>query len=217
MWVHLIGVISNIIYKADAFILYYFVSLQIIGNYNIALSVANIASIIPSVLINQNNVALSHCKTVEDSKLTTGKFLRLSLYVGIVSLIGFVILGKFYLRLITKNDVDIIYEYMLYIVGGLLVVKMIVSPLVSYINLKGDVKGLLLRVQLPLLLTVLLNYALMSYLYGPKGAAISNLINSVLWLIFLAIEVRRYRFKISDIGSFKADYNQAIGYVKKYL
>lgn len=217
LWVHLTGVVSNIVYKADAFILYYFVSLQIIGNYNIALSVANIASIIPSILINQNNVALSHCKTDEESKAMTGNFLRLSLYLGACSLFGFVLLGKFYLRIVSKSDINEIYYYLLLIVSGLLIVKMIISPLVSYINLKGDVKRLFFRVQLPLLATVLINYTVLSHFYGAKGAAASNLLNSLIWLIFIYVEIKTYKFKISDIGSFKADYNQVKHYAKKLL
>lgn len=215
LWVHLIGVISNIVYKADAFILYYFVSLKLIGNYNIALSVANIANIIPSILINQNNVALSHCKTVEESKVLTGKFLRLSIYLGVISFGGFSVFGKMYLSLITKTDIDEIYGYLLLIAGGLLVVRMVISPLVAFVNIKGDVRGLLMRVQIPLLITVLINYTLFSYLYGTRGAAISNLLNSFLWLIFLFIEIKTYEFKISDVGSFKSDYNQVKNYVKR--
>ena len=215
LWVHLIGVISNIVYKADAFILYYFVSLKLIGNYNIALSVANIANILPSILINQNNVALSHCKSDEEAKAMTGKFLRLSIYIGVISLLGFIFLGKFYLRLVTKVDVDEIYEYLLFIVSGLLIIKMVISPLVAYVNIKGDVKRLFFKVQLPLLATVLFNYLVLSYFFGTKGAAVSNLINSILWLIFLYVEIKSYKFKISDIGSFRADYNQVKYYVKK--
>ncbi|MDO9182886.1 MAG: hypothetical protein Q7U04_10785 [Bacteriovorax sp.] len=215
VWVHLIGVISNIVYRADAFILYYFVSLKLIGNYNIALTVANVANIIPSILITQNNVALSHCKTDLESKLITGKFIRFSIYLGIVSLVAFMILGKVYIRLITKSGIDEIYEYLLFIVSGLLIVKMIISPLVSYINIRGNVKKLFFKVQLPLLVLVVCNYVLFSQLWGAKGAAISNLLNGILWLGLIYIEINSYEFKILHIGSFRDDYNQVKSYVEK--
>lgn len=217
VWVHLIGVISNIVYKADTFILYYFVSLKLVGDYNIALTVANIGNIISSILINQNSVALSHCTTDEESKKMTGRFLRFSIYVGTASFFGFVLLGKYYLRLITNSNVDEIYEYLLLIVSGLLVVKMLISPLVAYINIKGDVQRLFYRVQLPLLVIVLLSYTIFSYSLGAKGAAISNLVNGLLWLILIYIEINSYGFKISHIGSFKEDYNQVKHYAKKML
>ena len=217
VWVHLMGVISTIIYKADATILYYFSTLAVVGKYNIALSLANVASIIPSVLIAQNNVALSHCKSLEEAKKTTASFLRFSFYIGILSFICFAVLGKIYLRIVTKNDIDEIYSYLLFIVSGLLIVKMIISPLFSFIQLKGEVKGLFFRVQVPLFIIALFNYVLFSYLDGARGAAFSNLINGIVWLILIFIEIKSYGFKISDIGSSKDDYNQVKNYVNKYF
>lgn len=217
IWVHLLGVISTVIYKADATILYYFSTLAVVGKYNIALTLANVASIIPSVLIAQNNVVLSHCTTPEEAKRTTANFLRFSLYIGVLSFLGFVILGKTYLRIVTKDDIDEIYFYLLFIVSGLLIVKMIISPLFSFIQLKGKVKRLFFRVQVPMFLIALFNYALFSYLDGARGVAVSNLINGIVWLILIFIEIKSYGFKISDIGSSKDDYNQVKNYVNKYF
>lgn len=217
LWVHLIGVISAVIYKADASILYYFSSLTVVGKYNIALSLANVASVIPSVLIAQNNVALSHCATMEEARATTFKFLRFSIYIGVLSFIAFVLLGKVYLRIVTKTEIDEIYFYLLFIVSGVLLAKILISPLVAFIQLKGDVKKLLINVQVPLFIFVLISYTLSSYLYGAGGLAASNLINGLVWLMLISLEIRNYGFKISQIGSFKDDYYQVKSYVGKYL
>jgi len=215
LWTHLIGVFSSIIYKADALILYYFVSLEVIGNYNIALTVANVASVLPGILLYQNSVALAHCKEEDEARILTGTMLRLSLYLGGICYLGFIFLGKPFFALITQNNNAELYFYLMYIVSGVLIVKMIISPLVSYINIRGDVKMLFLRVQLPLLILVLLNYILFSFLFGAKGAAISNLVNGLIWLGLILFEIRRYGFKISDMGSFCNDFKKLKKYVKK--
>ncbi|MGZ3790410.1 MAG: lipopolysaccharide biosynthesis protein [Bacteriovorax sp.] len=216
LWVHLIGFVTNIVYRIDAFVLYYFVSLQVIGNYNIALTAANMANIVPSILAYQNSVALTHSQTQEEAKRITGKFLRLSIYIGLLTFGAYFFLGKIYLRLMTgEHNVDDIYFYLLNIVAGVLIVKTLIAPLVSYINIKGQVKDLFVKVKLPLLIIVLFNYVLFSNLWGARGAAFSNIINGIVWAILIFIELNRYQIKISDMGTLGEDFNQLKKYVKK--
>ncbi len=216
-YVHLLGVSSAIIYKADGFILYYFAPLAVIGKYNIALTLANVASVIPSVLVAQNNVALSHCHDLSESKRITARFLRFSILIGLVSFIGFAVLGIPYLYVVAPSDQNEIYHYLLFIVGGLLLVKMIVAPLVAFINMKGDVKSLLLKVQLPILIIALLNYCLFSYFLGARGAAISNLLNGFIWFLLILKEVKKYQFEFSELGTFKEDFLLMKNFMKQFI
>lgn len=217
LWVHLVGFVTNLIYRVDAFILYYFVSMQVVGNYSIALAAANMANIVPSILAYQNAVALTHTRTPEEAMRATGKFLRLSFYIGVLTLGAYVFLGKIYLRLMTgENNVDEIYFYLINIVVGVLIVKTLIGPLVSYVNIKGQVKDLFVKVKLPLLIIVLLNYVVFSNLWGARGVAISNIVNGIIWVILIFIELNKYKLKISDMGTVREDLNQLKEYVKKY-
>ena len=93
LWSHLIGSVTNFIYKSDTFFLSMFVGLTTIGNYNIALNSANIANIIPGILGYQNGVALSHVKNdIKKAKRITIQFLKLSFLIGIVTYWDFICL-----------------------------------------------------------------------------------------------------------------------------
>lgn len=216
LWAHLIGFVSNIIYRVDAFILYYFISIKAVGDYNIALTAANMANIIPSILAYQNSVALTHTKTNEEAIRTTGRFLRLSLAIGLLTFLGYAVLGKLYLKLMTGDkNVDDIYFYLLNIVAGVLIVKTLIAPLVSYVNIKGNIRDLFFKVKLPLFSIVIFNYVVFSWSFGARGAAVSNIINGIIWAILIFIELNKYQLKISDMGSMKEDINQLKKYVKE--
>lgn len=206
LWTHLNGVVTNFIYKSDTFFLSFFVSLQIIGDYNVALVSANVANILPMIFGYQNSVALSHAENREQAFNISNTFIRLSLYMGLITIGGFIILGHFYLKIITgQNDVNNIYWYMIFIVLGLVIVKTIASPLNSFINIKGSVTSLFKAVLLPTLFFTIIVYLVSSYLFGALGIAISNVLVALFWLILIIKEVRKYNYNFKSIINFKED------------
>lgn len=199
MWTHLTGVTTNFVYRSDTFFLSFFVGLIAIGDYNIALTSSNIASIASSILGYQNSVSLSNVNTKEEIEKITNGFLKVSIYLGLVTFLTFVVFGKFYLQLITgEENITEIYYYMLFIVSGLILIKTIATPLVALINMKGSVKDFFKRVSMPLLIIIGVCYTLSAYFYGVMGVAIANLINSFFWLGLILIEFKKlpYKFRI---------------------
>ncbi len=215
LWVHLVGVVTNFMYKADAFFLSFYVSLNAVGDYTIALTSANVANIIPSILGYQNSVALSHLKKKEERERITLTFLRLNFYISFFSMLVFLLLGHLYLRIMTGQwNQDHIYFYLCFIVAGLLIAKTIVSPLVAYINICGDVKSLFWRVNIPMLLVSVLSYWLSSKYIGPYGVAITNLSNALIWCFLVIWELRRYQFSYNGLLSWREDINNLLGILK---
>lgn len=206
LWTHLNGVVTNFIYKSDTFFLSMFVGLVTIGNYNIALNSANVANILPMILGYQNSIAISHAKTKEEGFLISNVFIRLSSYIGIVTFIAFYLFGNFYLYIMTGHkENNEIYTYMMYIVGGLIIVKSFASPLNAYINIKGSVSSLFKTVLLPTLIFTFIIYFVSAKYYGALAISQANVIVSILWLFLIIREVRKYNYDFSTLFNFRSD------------
>ncbi|MRS01740.1 hypothetical protein EG832_00695 [bacterium] len=206
LWTHLNGVVTNFIYRSDTFFLSLFVALTTIGNYNIALNCANIANVLPMILCYQNSVALSHAKDKKEAYQISNMFFRYSIWLGIFTFLPFVLLGKYYIWMMT-GDIGVqnteMSFYMICIVAGLVMVKTFAGPLVSFITIYGSVKSLVLRVSLPVLLLTVFCYYFSAKYYGSYGVAISNIIVSALWLFLLFIDAFRagYEFpRLRDLS-----------------
>ncbi|WP_035589106.1 lipopolysaccharide biosynthesis protein [Hippea jasoniae] len=195
LWSHLIGSVTNFIYKSDTFFLSMFVGLTTIGNYNIALNSANIANIIPGILGYQNGVALSHVKNdIKKAKRITIQFLKLSFLIGIVTLLGFYLFGNYYIYLITGEYNEDIYFYMMCIVTGLVIVKTFASPFSAYLTIIFDIKEYFVNVILKISIFSTIIYLIGAMLEGTNGVAIGNIIIGIMFFMLtlknFIIEVR---------------------------
>ncbi len=207
LWVHFIGVVTGFIYKADTFFLSLYSGMVTVGNYAVALNGANVANLLPSILGQQNSVALSNSSDTTKRYETTCIFLRASIYIGVITFLIFFLFGRFYLKLITgDSDVTQMNFYLLCIVGGLVIVKSVASPLVSYINIYGDVKGLFVRVNIPILTVSAISYYSTASIWGAQGVALANIFNSLFWCALVLVEIRRYDFDFGEVFKIKKDY-----------
>lgn len=212
LWTHLNGVVTSFIYKSDTFFLSFFVNLSIIGDYNIALTSANVANIIPMIFGYQNSIALSHSKDNKHANEISNVFIRISLYIGIITLLCFTVLGKLYLRIITgQQEVELIYTYMIPIVIGLVLVKTFASPLNAYINIKGSVKSLFGTVLVPVCSLTAFLYFINAKFFGPLGVSITNILVAIVWLLLMIKEVNKYSYNYSSIFDIKKDFNSLRG------
>lgn len=195
LWTHLTSVSAQILYRVDALILSFFAPLSVVGQYGIALSAANAAYIIPSVLSYQNAVVNSQVSSEAGAKEITNLFFKISGLVGTMIFVGYLVFGNWYLNLMTKDNASReTYHYLLAIVVGVLIIKTLVSTLVSYINSRGNVKRLFLFVSLPTLVGGLLIYSIACYLGQGMGISLANIVVSLLWLALSLCEMRKYGF-----------------------
>lgn len=215
LWVHMTGVSTYFVYRADAFFLSFFAPLTVVGNYNVALTSANVANIAPSILGYQNSVAISHAKDQREAFRLTDTFLRISTYVGILTLLGFLVLGDFYLQAVTgQSNVNDMYLYMMCIVASLIIAKTITSPFVAYINVKGDVRRLFVRVNLPMLLFAIVTYFLAARFLGALGLAAINIVNALFWAGLMTLEIRRLGYRLPMLLSVTQDLRTLRAYLR---
>lgn len=207
LWTHLTAVSAQILYRVDALILSFFAPLSVVGQYGIALNAANAAYIIPSVLSYQNTVINSQVSSDIGARKITGIFFRLSGIIGILTFVGYLFLGHWYLGLMTKESAQKeTYQYLLIIVVGVLIVKTLVSTLVSYINSRGDVKRLFLFVSLPTLCCGIGIYTIGCYVGLGIGLSLSNIAVAILWLFLSLQEMKRYGFSYKSLFFWNSDY-----------
>lgn len=215
IWIHLNGVVTTFIYKADIFFLSLFYNLQVIGNYNIALTAANVANIIPMILAYQNSIAISHAKNEVSANQISNIFIKVSLVISIFIIVIYLFFGKMYLRIITGDgSVDTIYQLMIPIVVGLVIVKSIASPLVAFINIKRDTKGLFSNVLFPTFIATSIVYVTTSYFGNPLIVAISNIAVSLIWLGLLLHYIIRQGYSFKGIFVSKKDVLYLLRYLK---
>jgi len=216
LWVHLTSVCTTFVYRADTIFLSCFAPLATVGNYNVALSGANVANIAPSILGYQNSVALSYARDRQEAFRLTDLFLRMSVYIGGITLVAFCVLGIPYLQLVTGQDhVSEMYVYLVCIVGGLVVAKTAASPLAAYVNVKGDVKSMFLRVTLPVALLTAVSYYCAARWFGAFGVAASNLLNGAIWLALLWKETRRYGYRLPAWSGYVGDLQRVQGWLAR--
>ncbi len=206
LWTHFTGVVTTFIYKSDIFFLSFFVSLQVIGDYNIALTAANIATIIPMIIGYQNSIAISHADSDKSANDISNIFIKLSLLIGLITLLAFLLLGRFYLGIMTgQSNNDTIYSYMIPIVIGVIIVKTIASPLVAYVNIKCSVKDLFIHVLLPTFFLTGLTYLIAAFFGGALAVASSNILISVIWLFLLFKYIKKTNYSFRGIMFSKND------------
>ena len=214
LWSHLTSISTNIIYKIDTVFLSFFVGLNEIGDYNIALNSANVANILPGILGYQNKVALSHTKTEEEAYKISNMFIRLSIYIGLFTFIIFYFFGDFYLYLITGHENnENIYIYMMFIVTGLIILKSFASGFTSFIVIKNNIKSLFIYITLPSLISALILYYISASQFGVYGIAFSNILISLIWLVLLIVYLKKINYVFKEILSFKKD----IYFIKRKL
>jgi len=185
IWTHLMGVITNFIYKIDPFILGFFVSMEQIGTYSIALKISNYFIIIFQLLQKNSLIALSNISKLKEKNNIIFKFNILSIILSILQFVLFLFLGKHILALyVNKDEIEIVYNYMFYILFGLSIINGF-RPLISYLTLIDDVKKVLFYCIIPSGIFTFIIYIISAYKFGTIGIAKANVLAYFFWTILL--------------------------------
>lgn len=209
IWNHFTTVLAQMIYKIDALILSFFAPSSV-AKYSVALSAANPAAVLPGILTYQSTVTNANADMSESVNISA-TFFRATFLIGVGVLAAYLLLGRFYLRLLTgKEDVEETYQYLLIIVSALLIIKTCVSSLVAYINVRGSVKNLFLKVTLPTGIIGLISYTVGSYYFGALGSSWANILIAFVWFALILRETSKLGFPLSELINFRKDFNMVL-------
>ena len=180
LWSHMIGILTDIIYRADLLILGWLnAPFRIVGNYNIALQMSNFTKLLPQILQYNATLGLSHSDHPRQSDEITFFFIKYSFLLSLVTMGAYVLFGRFAIGIIAGTGVEEIYRLGLYIIAGLCLYNTF-RPLISYGIVLHDIRDCFWYAILPASAGTLVAYVVMGMFYGAEGLAKANLLGGLL-------------------------------------
>jgi hypothetical protein len=159
------------------------------GNYNVALQLSNMTKILPQILQTNSSLAISR---LADSRRKTDEVVWLclkgSVLLSLATMAGYAMLGKVAIGVIAKSDVNEIFWYGWWIMGGLSVFN-VARPLYSYVIIAKSVRSCLLYLSLPSCVFAVITYYVGARVAGAQGLAIANLVNGLFMMLAAVVYV----------------------------
>jgi len=201
VWSHLSGIMTDIIYRADLLILGWLgTPFRTMGNYNVALQMANFAKLLPQILQYNCSLGLSHREDPRQQDEMTFLFIKYSFLLSLATMAGYGLFGRWGIQLIAGSDVDHIYALGFYMVGGLCAFNTFRS-FISYGSVVHDIRECFLFAMVPSTVVALIGYGVMGYRWGADGMAKANLVAGLAMSFFVLLYVHtrtpfRWRFAL---------------------
>lgn len=190
LWEHFNRTCTKFLYEIDTFFLSLFATLITIGNYAIALKMANLSFIIPSIIQTSTMLSLTRIDNKEKQHQTVNIFLRYTIIIAIAQLVFFYLFGRWYIGLHTDQYVDEIFQYAMLIFIGTALLNAS-RPLLGYVFSKLDIRKFLFHGSLPIVIIASIVYPISAYLEGGVGIAAANIVCYSIWVLILFNFVRR--------------------------
>jgi O-antigen/teichoic acid export membrane protein len=184
-WQHLNGTTTNLMYNIDPWVLSFFVSTAIIGEYTIGLKFSNYFFILPMILQKSTTLHFSHKLNMENTEKVLMKYIGLFFLVSAVQLGGYLVFGRFVLdKMFREGDIDFIFSITTFILIGISVLN-IARPFIALISVHYSLKKSFFQIYLPTVILGIVNYFLMAKYFGVKGVAVGNIFNYLFMFLLL--------------------------------
>jgi len=195
IWNHLTGSVATILYKIDILILSLFAALSAVGDYTIAVSIAELFLFITIILQKPLHVSFSRLDSKASIEIAMGIFLKYFLAIALLQVTVFYFFGWHLVRIFTSESADQIFSYSLMIIIGISMLT-ILRPLGILAAVKTNMRDQFMEVHMPAGIAGTLSYFYLSYMFGPIGAAAGNIVAySILSLLSLFYVTRHYPLK----------------------
>ncbi len=198
-------------YNADIIVLKYLSSSYSVGLYSVGVQLANMLWLIPDAFKDILFYKTSQKDSVNEIVAVT----KLNIYFNIVVIIGFLILGKWFIYIMYGSEfVPAFSVTILLFIGGIsMTIYKLIHPL--YIA-KGKQKMIFVILLISVITNIILNFILIPK-YDIIGAAFASVVSySVCGIVFLIIFCREYSIPFSDfIIIKKGEINMLVEKVKK--
>lgn len=201
LWHQLGRAVINFLQNIGPAILSFFAGLAAVGDYTIALKIANVFLITPQLLQKSNLVHFSYemppASLEEDTSLPFGKKLflpkTLRYYLAVhgaiscLYLIAFAILGKFFIfYFLTRQNVDSIFRLTLILLAAVGIYHLS-RPFLDLASARFSLKESFFKIYLPVFATSIPTFSLMAKYFGVWGLAAGSIASYMLLFILGAI------------------------------
>jgi len=119
IWNHLSGAVIRLVYQVDIVILGLFVSLETVGSYAVALTIANVFLVFPQMVQKVLSLSLSQMENNRTLRNIFGVAVRYNTLFSLAQLIGFIVLGTFIISIFGPEQPEEVWMYSLYIIAGI--------------------------------------------------------------------------------------------------
>lgn len=190
LWHHLSQSALNVINNIDPLVLSLFAPLAVVGEYTIALKLAGVFLILPT-LFQKNTLLLISNEDMEIGEKTSFQklagHLKLYLIISITQLIGFLIVGQWVVEVfISKTNSSPIFLLTLIILTGGSVFN-IARPFLSFATARFSLQETFWKVYAPSMVIGIICYVLMGRFFGVAGVAFANIINYTALLLLVIL------------------------------
>ncbi len=203
------GVI-NFLQNIGPAILSFFAGLAAVGDYTIALKIANVFLITPQLLQKSNLVHFSHemppASMEEDTSLPFGKklflpktlryYLAVHGTISIFYLIAFFLLGKFFIfYFLTRQNVDSIFKITLILLAGIGIFHLS-RPFLDLASARFSLKESFFKIYLPVLIASIPAFFFLAKYFGVIGLAYGSIASYVLLFVLGAAFIVKHTRKL---------------------
>ena len=209
IWSHLQSIFSDIIYRADILILGWLnTPFQTLGNYNVALQLSNITKIVPQIVQYHTSLSVSNISDEKKKNEVVHIFMKANFVLSVCIMLGYVAFGKFLVSVISKYQYEEIFEYGLYILGGLCLFNSF-RALIAYSIVSHSIKQIALTVNLPAAVFAVAAYFVGGIYWSVRGVLVANVLISIVHSLLTVVFInRKTNFKWSY--SIITEYEMAI-------
>lgn len=216
IWQHFSRNITKYIYEIDLVFLAFFVPLTVSGDYSLAIKISNYSIIIPSILQNSVFLALSRIDARKKANQVVNIFLRYSFFVSVFQLLVFLVLGRWYIFIHTRDRIDEIFFYALMIITGLSVFN-ITRPLMAYCISKTPIKKFFIYSSIPSVVFSSMAYYFSAKYFGADGVAIANITAYSFWMVTVVFYALRHGYVFKLVLLATEERELLLKYLRKFV
>ncbi len=195
VWNHLSWMVIRLVYQVDIVLLGFFVSLEALGSYAVALTIANVFLVFPLMLQKILSLSLSQIEDKIVLQNIFGVTVRYNTIFSLAQFLGFIFLGGFIISIFGPDNPGVVWLYSLYIIAGITLFN-VVRPWTSLAFIHLSPREYFLGLYaVPAICSVPI-YFLAAQYGGALGVAKANVLTFGLIALWVVLYVR-YRVRLS--------------------
>lgn len=175
IWNHFTSTSLRMVYQADVVVLSFFVALDPLGDYAVALTIANVFFVFPQLIQKVTSLSFSSLQKKEELELGLGLSVKYNFLFCFAQFIGFLIFGPWLVAFFGPENPENVLTYAFYLVGGVTLFSF-ARPWIALLIVRYDMRKLFMELFVVFGLFAFIVYYLAAAYGGVVGVAQSNVL-----------------------------------------